>query len=62
LFTTSTTLQQAVASHVADRRKEAERAEAIVTLEVERFQARLQTLDVVRPSSRYKSTRNHPPG
>jgi len=40
-------LQQAVASHVADRRKEAERAEAIVTLEVERFQARLQTLDVV---------------
>ncbi len=40
-------LQQAVASHVADRRKEAERAEAIVTLEVERFHARLQTLDVV---------------
>jgi glutamyl-tRNA reductase len=40
-------LQQAVASHVADRRKEAERAEAIVTIEVERFQARLQTLDVV---------------
>jgi glutamyl-tRNA reductase len=40
-------LQQAVASHVADRRKEAERAEAIVTLEVERFQARIQTLDVV---------------
>jgi glutamyl-tRNA reductase len=40
-------LQQAVASHVADRRKEAERAEAIVTAEVERFQARLQTLDVV---------------
>jgi glutamyl-tRNA reductase len=40
-------LQQAVASHVADRRKEAERAEAIVTTEVERFQARLQTLDVV---------------
>jgi glutamyl-tRNA reductase len=40
-------LQQAVASHVADRRKEAERAEAIVTLEVERFQQRLQTLDVV---------------
>src|SRR5690242_4149066 len=40
-------LQQAVASHVADRRKEAERAEAIVTVEVERFQARLQTLDVV---------------
>jgi glutamyl-tRNA reductase len=40
-------LQQAVASHVSDRRKEAERAEAIVNLEVERFQARLQTLDVV---------------
>jgi glutamyl-tRNA reductase len=40
-------LQQAVASHVADRRKEAERAEAIVTMEVERFQARIQTLDVV---------------
>jgi glutamyl-tRNA reductase len=40
-------LQQAVASHVADRKKEAERAEAIVTFEVERFQARLQTLDVV---------------
>ena len=40
-------LQQAVASHVADRRKEAERAEAIIAAEVERFQARLQTLDVV---------------
>ena len=40
-------LQQAVASHVADRRKEAERAEAIVADEVERFHARLQTLDVV---------------
>src|SRR5438132_10591094 len=40
-------LQQAVSSHVADRRREAERAEAIVQSEVERFQARLQTLDVV---------------
>ena len=40
-------LQQAVTSHVADRRKEAERAEAIVALEVQRFQARLQSLDVV---------------
>jgi glutamyl-tRNA reductase len=40
-------LQAAVSSHVADRRKEAERAEAIVEAEVERFQARLQTLDVV---------------
>jgi glutamyl-tRNA reductase len=40
-------LQQAVSSHVADRRKEAERAEFIINSEVERFQARLQTLDVV---------------
>ena len=40
-------LQQAVTAHVADRKKEAERAEAIVNSEVERFQARLQTLDVV---------------
>jgi glutamyl-tRNA reductase len=44
-------LQQAVSSHVADRRKEAERAEAIITSEVEnfkaRFEARLHTLEVV---------------
>jgi glutamyl-tRNA reductase len=40
-------LQQVVTSHVADRRVEAERAEAIVLSEVEKFQARLQTLDVV---------------
>src|SRR3954462_15388947 len=40
-------LQQAGTSHVADRRKEAERAEAIIASEVERFEARLQTLDVV---------------
>ena len=44
-------LQQAVSSHVADRRKEAERAEAIITSEVEnfkaRFEARLHSLDVV---------------
>ena len=40
-------LQQAVASHVADRKKEAEKAEAIVNNEVEKFHARLQTLDVV---------------
>jgi len=40
-------LQQAVATHVADRKKEAEKAEAIVNSEVEKFQARLQTLDVV---------------
>ena len=40
-------LQQTVAEHVANRRKEAERAEAIVDAEVERFQAGLQSLDVV---------------
>jgi glutamyl-tRNA reductase len=40
-------LQQAVTSHVADRQKEAEKAEAIVNGEVEKFHARLQTLDVV---------------
>ena len=40
-------LQQAVASHVADRRKEAARADQIINAEVDRFQARLQTLDVV---------------
>ncbi|HEY1263211.1 MAG TPA: glutamyl-tRNA reductase [Terriglobales bacterium] len=40
-------LQQAVAAHTADRRREAERAEAIVQVEVEKFVSRLQTLDVV---------------
>jgi len=40
-------LQQAVTSHVADRKKEAEKAEAIVNGEVEKFRARLLTLDVV---------------
>ena len=40
-------LQQAVASHVADRKKEAEHADEIINAEVERFQAKLQTLDVV---------------
>ena len=40
-------LQQAVTSHVADRRKEAERAEAIIAGEVENFEARSHTLDVV---------------
>jgi glutamyl-tRNA reductase len=40
-------LQQVVTSHVADRRVEADRAEAIVQIEVDKFQARLQTLDVV---------------
>ena len=40
-------LQQAVSSHVADRKKEAERAEAIITSEVENFEARLHSRDVV---------------
>jgi len=40
-------LQQAVASHVADRKKEAEKADDIINVEVDRFQARIQTLDVV---------------
>ena len=40
-------LQQVVASHISDRRSEADRAEAIVQLEVEKFLSRLQTLDVV---------------
>jgi glutamyl-tRNA reductase len=40
-------LQQAVSSHAADRRKEAELAEAIISSEVERFEARLHTIDVV---------------
>src|SRR5271168_1668498 len=40
-------LQQVVASHISDRRKEAEVADHIINIEVERFQARLQTLEVV---------------
>ena len=40
-------LQQAVSAHTADRQKEAARAEEIILQEVERFQARLNTLDVV---------------
>src|SRR2546428_9920328 len=40
-------LQQAVSTHVADRRRGARRAEAILQSEVGRFQARVQTLDVV---------------
>jgi glutamyl-tRNA reductase len=40
-------LQQAVTSHVADRTQEAERAEAIIASEVEKFEARAHTLDVV---------------
>jgi glutamyl-tRNA reductase len=40
-------LQQAVASGMADRASEAKRAEAIVDIEVEGFEARLRALDVV---------------
>ena len=40
-------LQQVVSTHVADRHREAERAEDIISEEVERFLARMQTLDVV---------------
>jgi len=40
-------LQQAVSSHVADRRHEADLAEAIILSEVESFEGRLHTLDVV---------------
>jgi glutamyl-tRNA reductase len=40
-------LQQAVSSHVADRHGEAELAESIIANEVENFEARLHTLDVV---------------
>jgi glutamyl-tRNA reductase len=40
-------LQDAVSSHIEGRKKEAERAESIIEVEVERFQARLQTLHVV---------------
>jgi glutamyl-tRNA reductase len=40
-------LQQAVRSHVSDRKKEAEKAEVIIIDEVGKFHARLQTLDVV---------------
>jgi len=40
-------LQTAVSSHVSDRAKEAQRAESIIETEVERFHARLRTLDVV---------------
>jgi glutamyl-tRNA reductase len=40
-------LQQVVSSHVADRGREAQRAEDIINDEVERFLARMQTLDVV---------------
>jgi glutamyl-tRNA reductase len=40
-------LQQAVSSNAADRKREAERAEAIVEGEVEKFRARLNSLEVV---------------
>lgn len=40
-------LQQVVSTHLGDRRREAERAEALVAGEVERFESRLQTLNVV---------------
>jgi glutamyl-tRNA reductase len=40
-------LQRAVISHVADRQKEAQLADDIINSEVERFHARLQTLEVV---------------
>ena len=40
-------LQDAVSTHVEGRKKEAERAESIIEAEVERFQARLQTLHLV---------------
>ncbi len=40
-------LQQVVGSHISDRRLEADRAATIVEDEVEKFLARLQTLDVV---------------
>ena len=40
-------LQQVATQHIADRKREADRAEAIVTDEVRRFQERLKTLSVV---------------
>ena len=40
-------LQQAASSHLADRRQEADHAERIINVEVDRFHERLQTLTVV---------------
>ncbi len=40
-------LQQAASSHLADRREEADRAEQIINVEVDRFHDHLQTLTVV---------------
>ena len=40
-------LQQAASDHLSDRREEASRAEQIITIEVNRFHERLQTIRVV---------------
>ncbi|HEU5401628.1 MAG TPA: glutamyl-tRNA reductase [Terriglobales bacterium] len=40
-------LQQVVSSHLGDRRREADRAEALVADEVDRFESRLLTVNVV---------------
>ncbi len=40
-------LQQVVSSHISDRKREAQKAEDIVTVEVDRFLAQLRTADVV---------------
>src|SRR5689334_9431779 len=40
-------LQQVVVSHMSDRRREAQKAEDIVAIEVDRFLAQLRTADVV---------------
>jgi glutamyl-tRNA reductase len=40
-------LQQVVQSHLGDRKREAARAEELIEQEVEKFESRLQTLDVV---------------
>ena len=40
-------LQQVVASHISDRKREAQKAEDIVAVEVDRFVAQLRTADVV---------------
>jgi glutamyl-tRNA reductase len=40
-------LQEVVKAHVSDRRREADRAEQIIAVEVDRFESRLKSLDVV---------------
>ncbi len=40
-------LQQVVSSHLGDRKREADRAEALVADEVDRFESRLRTVNVV---------------